>query len=112
MPKKVKTSLSFKQIGQKVKAAWIDGAANKQIDRADLIANLNLQTPAEPTGSGQKNIVYDLITDQEIDNDTRMVWITVPTPDTKGDWVTYANTFTSDDDLESLGKAVLFGCGR
>jgi hypothetical protein len=110
MPKKIKTDLTFKQIGEAIKNAWIAGAGTKQIDRDALIAALDLQP-----GSGnadQKNVVYDFITDQEIDDDTRMVWICVPSPDTKGSWVTYANTFVSDQDLEDLGKAALFGCGR
>ena len=110
MAKKVKTSKTFKQIGEAIKAAWIAGEADKQINRSSLLQAMDLQD--SPGNMDQKNVVYDIITDQEIDADTRMVWICVPTPDTKGSWVTYANQFNTDDELADLGKAALFGCGR
>ena len=82
MPKKIKTDLTFKEIGEAIKSAWIAGAGDKQINRDNLIAALDLQPNVG--SSDQKNIVYDFITDQEIDDNTRMVWICVPSPDTKG----------------------------
>lgn len=109
MPKKVKTNLTYRQIGQKVKEAWINGKAAKKIDRDALVNALQLDT--SNTDPNKKNVVFDVITDQEIDDNTRMVWITIPTPDTKGDWEDYANDLTQSD-LEDLGKAVIFGCGR
>jgi hypothetical protein len=41
-----------------------------------------------------------------------MVWICIPSPDTKGSWTNYANQFDTDEKLADLGKAALFGCGR
>lgn len=112
MGKKVKSNKEFKQIGEAIKAAWLSGAGNKTIDRDALLAALELDGTA--TGAGQNKIVYDIITDQDIDDSTRMVWICIPTPDVKqdGNWTTYANTFDTDEKLEDLGKAALFGCGR
>jgi hypothetical protein len=109
MPKKVKTNLTYLQIGQKVKEAWINVKAAKQIDRDALVNAMQLQPG--PGSATQKSVIFDVITDQEIDANTRMVWITVPTPDTTGDWEAYANGLTQSE-LEDLGKAVIFGCGR
>ena len=110
MAKKVKTTKTFKQIGEAIKAAWIAGDTNKQIDRESLLQALELED--SPGSSDQKNVVYDIITDHDLDANTRMVWICIPSPDTKGSWTNYANQFDTDEKLADLGKAALFGCGR
>ena len=110
MAKKVNTSKSFKEIGEAIKAAWKAGDTNKRIDRDASIQALALEeTPAE---TGKKAVVYDVIIDQDIDDQTRMVWICIPSPDTTGSWVSYADGFNTDEELEQLGMAALFGCGR
>jgi hypothetical protein len=110
MAKKVKTTKSFKQISEALKAAWIAGDGAKEIDCSRLLETLELES--EASTEAKKAVVYDIITDQDIDDDTRMVWICIPSPDTKGSWADYADQFQTDEDLEDLGKAVLFGCGR
>lgn len=112
MGKKVKSNKEFKQIGEAIKQAWLNGASTKTIDRDALLAELELDGSFK--GSGQNTIVYDIITDQDIDDNTRMVWICIPSPDVdkNGDWTAYANSFDTDDELENLGRAALFGCGR
>lgn len=112
MGKKVKSNKEFKQIGEAIKAAWLAGAGTKTIDREALLTALELDGTSK--GAGQNTIVYDIITDQDIDDTTRMVWISIPSPDVNkdGDWTSYANTFDTDEKLKDLGKAALFGCGR
>lgn len=112
MGKKVKSNKEFKEIGEAIKAAWLAGAGSKTIDREALLSALELDGTFK--GQGQNTIVYDIITDQDIDDTTRMVWISIPSPDVdkNGDWTAYANSFNTDDELEDLGKAALYGCGR
>ncbi|MEE4187421.1 MAG: hypothetical protein V2I76_03110 [Roseobacter sp.] len=110
MAKKVKTNKTFKQIGEALKAAWIAGDSTREIDCNRLLEMLELE--AEASTEVKKGVVFDIITDQDIDDETRMVWICIPSPDTKGSWADYADKFETDEDLEDLGKAVLFGCGR
>ncbi|WP_192357574.1 hypothetical protein [Mesorhizobium mediterraneum] len=111
MSKKIGTNLTYSQIGHKIVDIWRASASQKKIDREAVIAEFQAHLNTGSTGPDKKTIIYDVITDQEIDENTRMVWICVPSPDTKGSWVAYANSLSAQD-IEDLGKAVLFGCGR
>jgi hypothetical protein len=115
-------------LGQAIFQAW-DQAIKENpkaptIDRRALIARLNDIFDLEDTGRSGKKIEFDVVFDTDLDANTRLVWISVPTPETEGiggrttweEWKRdyYDNLSPSEqaDKEEQLGKALLFGCGR
>jgi len=121
MGNKVRKRRSDRQIGDLIVQAWRDAANSAVdpfvIDRRALIENLingNYVDTGRNTGGNNKRIVLDVVFDTDLDNDTRLVWIAIPTPDTgrtKVDWDRYINNLTPTD-IEKIGTSVLFGCGR
>lgn len=60
-----------------------------------------------------------LIFDENLDSQTRFVWLAIPTPDVKRasgadeSWDAYIDReFRTQDRVEEMGESVLFGCGR
>ena len=119
MPRKIKTNATDEtEVGNVILNYWeSEPRWTKQKLLEELTAVLNLN------GGQLKDVVLDVILDQDIDSDTRMVWIAVPTPDFKKNpsgndpqtWKQYAAKFKQDegtDAAKKLGGAVLFGCGR
>lgn len=98
----------------------IDGN-NTYIDRNDLITDLlGVLDLADEAGTGKK-VQLDIVFDGDLDSQTRLVWLAIPTPDpVLGDnWGKFKKKYYDDKNTagkeaveEELGKAVLFGCGR
>lgn len=115
---KIKPKTDEAAIGQVILNYWeSDPQWTKQQLLDQLVQVLDLQ------GGDYRNVVVDVITDNDIDGTSRMVWISVPTPDLKiknvgggpTNWKDYSLKFKQDegtDAAQKLGSAVLFGCGR
>lgn len=117
MPRRIKPKTNATAVGQVILDYW---KSDPRWDRQRLRAEL--QNVLDLNGGQFRNVVFDVILDSEIDENTRMVWISVPTPDLKKnpsgsdpkDWKQYAAKFKAEvpNAEEQLGSAVLFGCGR
>jgi hypothetical protein len=115
-------------IGKAIFNAWDlaykNNPENPTIDRRALIASLSQILDLEDTGRSGKTIEFDVVFDTDLDANTRLVWISVPTPETEGiggrttwaEWKRdyYDNLSQADKEKkeEDLGHAMLFGCGR
>ena len=121
MGNKIKKTGTNAQIGQLIVDAWKaakdDMTEPFVIKRNKLMQDLinnNYIDPSKNTGGNNKKIVFDLVFDTDLDANTRLVWIAIPTPDaapTKMDWENYINGLTNTD-IQKIGESVLFGCGR
>jgi hypothetical protein len=92
---------------------WVMGQLHKLFDAS-----------ASLDGKKRREVVFDVVYDQDLDDTTRLVWICIPTPDTEiqgGDdtWEKWKASYydnLSDKEKEekekALGTACLFGCGR
>lgn len=118
-----KTGKGAKDLGKIVFKHWkkaID-ANNTNIDRNDLIDDLEkVLDLTDDAGTGKK-VQLDVVFDRDLDSQTRLVWIAIPTPDPViGDnWGKFKKKYYDDKGPgdkevieEDLGTAVLFGCGR
>lgn len=117
-----------KLVGKAIFNAWAQAIENNPkepvIDRRALIASLSEILDLEDKGRSGKTIEFDVVFDSDLDANTRLVWISVPTPETEGiggrttwaDWKRdyYDNLSQADKEKkeEQLGNAMLFGCGR
>ena len=125
---KLKDKNSRKLIGQAIFRAWDrairENEKNPVIDREALIAELKEFLDLEDTSYNKKKIEIDLVFDTDLDEDTRLVWIAIPTPDAGGGgtfdtWQKWKEDYydnkeppEKDEKEDKLGEAVLFGCGR
>jgi hypothetical protein len=117
-----------KMLGKAIFNAWeqaiISNPKAPVIDRRALIASLSQIFDLEDQGRSGKTIEFDVVFDSDLDANTRLVWLSVPTPETEGiggrttweEWKRdyYDNLSQADKDKkeEELGHAMLFGCGR
>jgi hypothetical protein len=115
-------------IGKAIFNAWDqaykNNPKNPEIDRRALIASLSQILDLEDKGRSGKTIEFDVVFDTDLDANTRLVWISVPTPETEGvggrtTWAEWKRDYydnlsqsEKDDKEEKLGNAMLFGCGR
>ena len=122
-----------KDIGEIYKAAAND--PNHVIDRQAVVQAIeaaiisNDRSTENPGSKDRKTLMFDVVVDEDLDANTRLVWITLPTPDLKfkgasgyESWKDYmkknlkynttTNTFDNYDKLEELTEFILFGCGR
>lgn len=121
MGNKIKKKKTDLQIGKLIVQAWKDAKDSAVdpfvINRRDLIDELvngNFIDTNPNTGGNNKRIVIDVVFDSDLDANTRLVWIAIPTPDTaktKQAWENYISNL-SDADIAKIGTSVLFGCGR
>ncbi len=95
-----------------------------KINRELLIQKLGELLDVSFKGKTEKTIEFDVVFDTDLDRNTRLVWLSIPTPDVDAQgmddtWEKWKKTYY--DDLtpaekekkeEELGGAVLFGCGR
>lgn len=115
-----------RKLGQAIFAAW-DAAIKTNpkapvIDRSALITSLNDILDLEDKGKSGKKIEYDFVFDTDLDANTRLVWLSIPTPETNNgggtwdDWKRdYYDNLPPDEKEkkeEELGDAILYGCGR
>lgn len=124
---KLKDKESSKLIGQAIFRAW-DRAMKENpeapvIDRKALIAEISPLIDFEDRSYNKKKIEIDIVFDTDLDENTRLVWLSIPTPDAGGagleTWERWKRDYYdnhSPEDRErkekDLGTAVLFGCGR
>jgi hypothetical protein len=107
---------SERDIGNLIVAYWREVLeAGGQFDRMEL--RQRLQNALEPENRGKRvpRVRVEVVVDQDLDDTTRLVWIAVPSPDldTPADWRRFVEEYERDEDkLLTLGKSVLFGCGR
>jgi hypothetical protein len=117
-----------KMLGKAIFNAWEQAIKSNPkapvIDRRALIASLSQIFDLEDQGRSGKTIEFDVVFDSDLDANTRLVWLSVPTPETEGiggrttweEWKRdyYDNLSQADKDKkeEELGHAMLFGCGR
>lgn len=117
-----------RQLGRAVFSAWDMAIKNNPkapvVDRKALIASLSQILDIEDKGRSGKTIEFDVVFDSDLDANTRLVWISVPTPETEGiggrttweewkrDYYDNLSQSEKDDKEEKLGHAMLFGCGR
>lgn len=115
-------------IGKAIFNAWDlaykNDPKNPTIDRRALIASLSQILDLEDTGRSGKTIEFDVVFDTDLDANTRLVWISVPTPETEGiagrtTWAEWKQDYydnlspsEKEEKEEKLGSAMLFGCGR
>lgn len=115
-------------IGKAIFNAWDlaykNNPENPTIDRRALIASLSQIFDLEDTGRSGKTIEFDVVFDTDLDANTRLVWISVPTPETEGiagrtTWAEWKRDYydnlspsEKEEKEEKLGGAMLFGCGR
>jgi hypothetical protein len=114
------------QVGEAIVRAWEEaGASGNVINRQALIDALTpLLDPSIKNGR-KRNIEFDVIFDDNVDGTTRMVWLSIPTPDpklkadnTEESWQEYidrefgSRASRNNTQLTNLATAVLFGCGR
>jgi len=124
MGSKIKINGNLEAIGEAIVAAWEQADASGEIDRVELLKRLKtLLSPQDKVGKKRK-VEFDLIFDNDIDDDTRMVWLAIPTPDPtflngrEETWNEYIGREFGlpgrrrKKQLENLAEAVLFGCGR
>jgi hypothetical protein len=97
-------------------------ANGTNIDRTELINDLlGILDVNEEAGTGRKTQL-DVVFDSNLDAQTRLVWLAIPTPDPKmgENWKEFKKRYY--DDLvvqgtegpleEALGTSLLFGCGK
>jgi len=124
----VKSKESNRMIGQAIIQAWDEAIRrdkeNPVLDRAKLLETIKDFIDLEDFRYNKKKIEIDLVFDTDLDENTRLVWISIPTPDvgaggrfnTWQDWKNdYYDRHSGDVQAqkeEELGQAVLFGCGR
>jgi hypothetical protein len=120
MGNKVKKKKSDMEIGKLIVKAWKQAAQSTAepfvIDRRALIEDLSMDylDTNKNTGGNNNRIVIDVVFDTDLDGETRLVWIAIPTPDTaktKEAWEDYINRLTPAQ-IQQIGNSVLFGCGR
>jgi hypothetical protein len=114
-------------IGSSIINAWKDAFAanpdNPRIDRHKLISDLKKHLLLDDTGAegNQRRVELDVVVDSDLDQNTRLVWLAIPTLDVpKGiknfdEWLDdyFKRTGKKPDKYaEELGGAVLFGCGK
>lgn len=124
----IKSGKEKRDFGKAIMKAWQDAidanAANPKIDRQALLTALDLILDKANKGKTDRTIEYDIVFDTDLDANTRLVWLTIPTPDREkagfdDTWQKYKNAFY-DNLSESnkkkreieIAEAVLFGCGR
>ncbi|MBL8906229.1 MAG: hypothetical protein JNM20_06085 [Rhizobiales bacterium] len=125
MGSKIGKNKSLKEIGEAIVIAWENAAANGgEIDRKQLLSTLTGLLKPDAKNGRKRKVEFDLVFDNDIDDDTRMVWLAIPTPDPKlvngveETWQTYIDRefgavgARKTKQLEDLADAVLFGCGR
>lgn len=136
MPRKIHTNANkiktlAKKIGEIYKKAAVD--PNHVIDRAEIVdaidkAMLSKNKSGKFPNATLKTLMFDVVVDEDLDENTRLIWLTLPTPDLKDsgsgyeDWADYmegslnynktTKKFNDDDELIKLTEAILFGCGR
>lgn len=121
------------KIGEVYKKALAD--PNHTIDRDELVKAIECamiskdKSESNPNSKDRKTLMFDVVVDEDLDEHTRLVWITLPTPDVKykgnnkyEDWEDYmkdnldwdknAGDFKDTKKLEELTEFILFGCGR
>lgn len=89
--------------------------AGNQFDRMELRRRLEAVLEPQNPGKGVSRVRVEVVVDQDLDATTRLVWIAVPSPDpdNPAQWRRYIEDFEGDPaNLETLGRSVLFGCGR
>jgi hypothetical protein len=117
-----------KLVGKAIFNAWAQAIESNPkapvIDRRALIASLSQILDLEDTGRSGKTIEFDLVFDSDLDANTRLVWLSIPTPETEGiggrttweewkrDYYDNLSPSEKEDKEEKLGGAMLFGCGR
>lgn len=125
---KEKDNVGRKLVGRAIFNAWEAAIkANPEspkIDRQALVAALKGIFDTEDRGKSGKRIEVDVVFDTDLDDNTRLVWISIPTPDVAGAatgaaWQTWKEEYydnltpaEQEQKEEELGAAVLFGCGR
>lgn len=119
------------EIGKTIVEAWrkaIDSGEDPQkwsaMIRDYLRQSMASKLDGDHTNGRKRTVVYDFVFDEDLDDDTRLVWIAVPMPDPSANqedgsadkaqaWKKYIDDkFSSNSDYAALGRAVLFGCGR
>lgn len=124
----IKSGKEKRDLGKAIMKAWQDAidanAANPIIDRQALLAALDLIIDKANKGKTDRTIEYDIVFDTDLDASTRLVWLTIPTPDREkagfdDTWQKYKNTFYDNlgpNDKKKreieIAEAILFGCGR
>ncbi len=125
---KLKDEKNRRMIGKAIFNAW-DAAIKSNskapvIDRGALTASLSELLDLEDKGRSGKTIEFDVVFDTDLDANTRLVWLCIPTPETEGiggrdTWEKWKNDYydnLTDEEKEKkeeeLGTALLFGCGR
>jgi len=121
MGNKIKKKKSDLDIGKLIVKAWTNAKDSMTdpfvINRKDLIDTLvngGFVDTGANTGGNNKRIVIDVVFDTDLNDQTRLVWIAIPTPDTaktKPAWEAYINSLSTSD-IKKIGTSVLFGCGR
>ena len=125
---RLKDENSRRLIGKAIFNAWEAAIKSNPkapaIDRRALTASLRELLDLEDKGSSGKTIEFDVVFDTDLDANTRLVWLSIPTPETEGiggrvsweEWKRdYYDTLTDEEKEkkeEELGTALLFGCGR
>lgn len=112
-----KPGVTEHRIGQIIVSYWREvlGPPKGQFDRVELARRLQAVLEPENSGKGVSRVRVEVVVDQDLDDTTRLVWIAVPTPDpdNPAEWRRYIDDFEGDaTNLETLGRSVLFGCGR
>ena len=125
---KLREKNSQRLVGKAIFNAW--EAAIKanpkapEIDRRALISTLNSLFDTEDKGRSGKKIEFDVVFDTDLDDQTRLVWLSIPTPDIdsaggQDSWEKWKEQYydnlsdaEKEEKEEQLGTAVLFGCGR
>ena len=118
-----KTGKNAKDVAKTVFKHWkkaID-ANTTYIDRTALITDLlDILDVNQEAGTGKKTQL-DIVLDGDLDSQTRLVWLAIPTPDPKigDDWKKFKKQYYDDLNLTdqgnlemALGTSLLFGCGK
>jgi hypothetical protein len=125
---KLKSKEGNELVGKAIFDAWDHAIKSNPeapaIDREALIANLTEIFDLEEKERKGKKIEFDVVFDTDLDEDTRLVWISIPTPDVdlpggndtwekwKQDYYDKLSPAEKKKKQSELGAAVLFACGR
>lgn len=125
---KLKDERNRALVGKAIFNAWDSAIKNNPeapvIDRRALIASLSELMDLKDTGKSGRTIEFDVVFDTDLDANTRLVWLSIPTPETEAiggrdTWAKwkqdYYDNLTPEEKAkkeEELGHATLFGCGR